>query len=353
MIVQGNTVIHNTVYGINVYESNRNLICGNTITNTDETAIYLEFSMKNHVFNNIASDNGLWGIAIVRTGANEIYGNQLRNNAGGSIYFEDSSCLIFFQNDLDDDSLEYVTQNTCPFTSELITYLVIGVLMLVIISVGVIVQKRSIKPRKESVEKKGIQVEVASKSDKMKVVEENLEEEAILEMKEITSQKIVEEEFLTVEASFIAEKAVIREEKVRISESEVKSPYAEVETEHGQINEVEEISSEKSVGEMLPSSQVEQVEEEDIIKKEPIKTEEIFIEEGISSEDTVDKETIVHQEGEVSEKKLGKDYEYEAEVAEKIIILPNSNLICPYCGFKNADDASYCLQCGQTIKKQK
>ena len=181
MIIQGNMVYYNTIYGINIFDSSRNIICENDVRYTRETAVYIELGKKNQVFNNIVSDNGQWGIAIVRTTANEIYGNQLRNTAGGGIYFEDSACVIFFKNDIDDDSIEYVVQNTCPFTSELITYLVIGVLMLVNLSVGVTVQKRLIRSREEREEKEGIQVEEASKSDEMIEVEEKLEEKAILE----------------------------------------------------------------------------------------------------------------------------------------------------------------------------
>ena len=60
------------------------------------------------------------------------------------------------------------------------------------------------------------------------------------------------------------------------------------------------------------------------------------------------------EEKEKEETKIVKEEESrEEKVTKKLVTLPTGNLICPYCGFNNPDDASYCLQCGQTIKKQK
>ena len=105
-------------------------------------------------------------------------------------------------------------------------------------------------------------------------------------------------------------------------------------------------------------SQGRVLEKEEIgIEKEVFRTDKVYIEEAVLKEEGFVREVVIEEKLMISEVlneeevPLLQEVEIKEEITEKIKITATSNIICPFCGFKSPNDASYCVQCGQSIRR--
>lgn len=92
--------------------------------------------------------------------------------------------------------------------------------------------------------------------------------------------------------------------------------------------------------------------QENVFEEEEYEKEKLIEEQDISSEIFTEEEVPPLQELEMKEViPVKKNEIVNEEITEKIKIIATGNLLCQFCGFKNADDAIHCVQCGQTITR--
>jgi hypothetical protein len=124
--------------------------------------------------------------------------------------------------------------------------------------------------------------------------------------------------------------------------------------------EIKESGEKEMILEEIPSE--EEIEEDSFPFKEERLTEKVLEMENeldkqqiikeLSLDKQKEKEDLFQKEVNIKEELLAKELVTEKEeIIEKIKNHPISITTCQFYGFNNPEDARYCLQCGQTVKK--
>jgi hypothetical protein len=195
-----------------------------------------------------------------------------------------------------------------------------------------------------------------------------------LESQEVTEERIVEieqepiEEFILSEMEPIVEEIDYKKEDISKADTfKVKEEIIEDQVlledkvPNKKLIDLEEnlesqvVTNKKDIGfEQEPIGEFILSEEESIAKEIDYKKAKIQKADGFKT-----KEELIEEIKELSNIPIEENreqieleqYRLEKEnEIKKFKLLELGNLICDYCGFKNKDDANYCLQCGQSIK---
>jgi len=353
-IISDNSIIYCSDSGIYYDDSDKNIISGNIISFC-ESAIRLDLADNNQVLENTLEKND-HGINSWIMSNNQILKNTIRNNDIGINIGEQSKCNIILFNDFSDNRVDiYGEQELCL---EHIINISIGILLGItaITATVILVRRRKRAPKERIFEegKIGIQQVLSPTKDvdiEKAITEEKPEKEGITEEINITSEEPTEDEALLPYDVNIVEDIIVKE-----GDAEQAIRSKELFREEVPIPNMEVMKSESIVKEEI-TDEVEKIKEkvidrEEVTEEEAFGKKEIIEEQEISSEELVDEKIPpLHEKIELVEVVKEPVFEQE-EIIEEITKLPTGNLICLYCGFNNPDDASYCLQCGQTIKKR-
>ena len=330
-MIQGNSLTFND-YGIALWTSNHNTIRDNEINNNNWGILLDPDCNDNEITNNIINTNGV-GIGIqAGSDHNWIVGNTIRENTVG-IQLDQSICNFLFGNNFIGNQIDQEgTQEFCPTYIIIIALASVGVVTLIITPLVIIRRKKKIKLRMNSIDRKEI-----SANDIPAMEQETQIEEKPMELKIVN--EVIEEK--------ISESVTSKEESIseanKVLPSDNFAPKEEI------------IPLETSVAEestldidSIPSEvEIEQLQE---ITEEEIETVQ-NVEEEKTYEEKVEKEPSLPLENEEElEIEREKVEEIKEEAPKKVIPMEMGNLICRYCGFKNKDDAIFCVQCGQVIK---
>ncbi len=104
-IISGNNITGNSQYGIFLRNSSDNYVNGNTVLYNGQRGIYLrESSNRNIVNNNSVSHHGEWGIYIYRSRQNIVSNNTISNNVDRGVYMIESDNNTFNGNTILDNA---------------------------------------------------------------------------------------------------------------------------------------------------------------------------------------------------------------------------------------------------------
>ncbi|MHA1190846.1 MAG: NosD domain-containing protein [Promethearchaeota archaeon] len=372
--VSNGQVINNTIYdsfkGIYVWNSNDLNITRNNLFNNYYGGIYLSTSSNNMISENVIFSNG-YGIYLRSSDSNDILENDIRNNFWTGLHLtKGSDSNTISRNVFDYDEIKIFScsrniiswntitntdigiyidafslcnevsnnqfdgngediqdfQDLCPdlqqdfLTNLFIIVLIIGISSVLII--GIIISRRRSSNRKITLEEKP------------------------LELTTLQEKKIV-----------IQEQYPMKKEKLEVIAVKDTSQEKEIiEVNQKKLDELpieEEIPIKKEIKEdVFPTQEGRLIEE--VLEMENIPEKQQIIEKtSLGPEERTEKEVFMPKEVEIKEKIVVNEVEtIKEEITEKIKITATSNLICQYCSFKNENDANYCVQCGQAIKKR-
>jgi parallel beta-helix repeat protein len=113
-VVCGNTIMQSNDYGLYLYESSNNNIYANNITqNRGEGGFYLNwYSQYNIIHENNITNNYPTGIKISQSDKNTIYGNTIESNTNYGIFLQSSSNNTFYHNNIINNPAFVVSPST-------------------------------------------------------------------------------------------------------------------------------------------------------------------------------------------------------------------------------------------------
>jgi len=324
--IQGNVVNNNLDDGINFYGSSYNYIRENSINYNGRAGINLAIhSNYNEVFNNTINSNEP-GIIIGSSKGNVITENIITNNLWCGIYLnEQSSCNKVSNNhfsgnvdDIQDLQGECPRENLLPLNLLLLIIgIILGITSIMVIA-GILIIRRRSSRRQVILEEKPLELDILQEEVVMLTPEELIEEDEVLEEEVITPEEIpIEDGILKEEIESAPEEMPIEEEVIKEEELVVEEPIKE---------------------EILPE---EEVVAEEPIEEEALPEEEVVVEEPIEEEALPEEEVVVEEQ--IEEEAL-----LEEVVVEELI--EETFFFCKFCGIKLDKEASFCPQCGTSIK---
>lgn len=338
-----NDIQHN-IQGIYAWQSSYNTIKDNFVNQNDDTGIYLDNADNNIITGNLASfcesgiridrsdnnqvsenilENNIHGINSWIMNGNQIIRNTIRNNDVGINIGEKSKCNTISDNTFSGNGVNIAGEQ--EFCLTFIIPLSIGILLgaLTIILVIILIRRRKKSRNKEvSLVIPNIQkIDIDEKPLSKKVREMD-------EMYELTQELNQEDKIINQEQNF---------------EEEISTEGPKLQTED--LFNVILKSEEKDRSETLSLKNIEQ-------NGEKLQREEIARK--------LEKESIVFDEEssaplEIASSEKKPENELETRETEKEIEVQISNIheiTCNYCGYLNNEDADFCVQCGQVLKKR-
>jgi parallel beta-helix repeat protein len=346
--VQNGKIIANDIQhnfqGIYAWQSSYNTIKDNFVNQNDDTGIYLDNADNNIITGNLASlsesgiridrsdnnqvsenilENNFHGINSWIMNGNQIIRNTIRNNDVGINIGEKSKCNTISDNTFSGNGVNIAGEQ--EFCLTFIIPLSIGILLgaLTIILVIILIRRRKKSRNKEvSLVIPNIQkIDIDEKPLSKKVREMD-------EMYELTQELNQEDKIINQEQNF---------------EEEISTEGPKLQTED--LFNVILKSEEKDRSETLSLKNIEQ-------NGEKLQREEIARK--------LEKESIVFDEEsstplEIASSEKKPENELETRETEKEIEVQISNIheiTCNYCGYLNNEDADFCVQCGQVLKKR-
>ena len=333
-----NTLNHNFFEAMRISESKNNEISGNTL-NYNSHGISLYRSKENKITENTLTSND-YGVYVTSSDHNNISKNIFIFNNVGINLDSSSKCNEVLDNEFSGNYMDVQDNQGSCFTEIPIPILEIVAIAITIVSlIGVLIfilRKRSLKRKILTVEKPLISI-----SENEPISQEELIETSLIPMElkhEDINERSLQEELpaLQEQYQFIEEDVAIHRviDTQDISSEEVKENLAEGLKEESSVEEksVEEIISPVLAQEQTPE-----------IKKEEIITEEEPKEDIISPPVT---EEIIQEVKKVP-------LSVKKNTMETVPVSITHEITCQYCGFSIEENASFCRQCGQIIKKRK
>ncbi len=343
--IMGNDIQHN-IQGIYAWRSSYNTIKDNFINQNQDTGIYLDNADSNIITGNLATfcesgiridlsdnnqvsentlENNNHGINSWIMNDNQVVRNSIRNNDVGINIGEKSRCNIISNNIFSNNGVDIAgEQEFCkylilPITIGAITIVLIITLVLVIILIkrGKIAHRKKVSVVTPSIQ--NLQIEEKSIFKKERDMEEMYP----------STQKPSQVGTTTAQKQKIEEEIIAKES----------------EQQKGDLLNLELKSEEKDRSDAFSLQNFElrgeKLQEEEMKKK----MEEISL---VSDEDLGSPALEMESNKNQPDSRL-ETREQEAEL--KVQIIDSNKIICNYCGYLNEEDADFCIQCGQILKK--
>jgi len=321
--VANNYADNSDEFGILIWNVNNSDIFSNTLSYNTQ-GLGLDESNHNTISGN-AFEFNLVGLAIAfHSNYNTISGNIIRHNDFG-IQFHTSKCNtltnnIFNNNGVDIDGIQEDCENQFdgnggfPFPIELIVLVVIICIVVFIIAGGLLYRGRKVKVLKSEILKKKKEVE-------------NFRE---MKIKEVIVEKKDVKEFLPLEPIPIIK---AEEESNQSLKKVISKP--ESQTEPTPPIKIKSKIRDKELIESVEPSMSTEIREEKLNQEGLIKSQDLSI-----SDKSVEKpssNSLIIEES--------KGFKEKNEIAELL------KSICPFCGYGNKLNKTYCHQCGYKLKK--